>query len=146
MSVRIWNKIATLTPTRDAAVALSGGDSYEPRPAPQGELHSDLPLPFRAPTRLELNTTMTDLTGQRFGRLLVLGISTEKRRNAARWVCRCDCGRYTGRRAARLLRAANARCAECDWAQHLRWKSSRPDSLGEQAARLDALITQDKTL
>lgn len=36
-----------------------------------------------------------DLTGRRFGRITVLGRSTEPRidhRRATRWSCRCDCG------------------------------------------------------
>lgn len=33
-----------------------------------------------------------DITGKRFGRLVVLGISEEKNGNRRLWKCRCDCG------------------------------------------------------
>ena len=33
-----------------------------------------------------------DLTGQRFGRLTVLGLATPNGKPGRRWLCRCDCG------------------------------------------------------
>ena len=38
---------------------------------------------------------LIDLTGQRFGRITVIGRSTDPRadhRSTPRWTCRCDCG------------------------------------------------------
>lgn len=35
---------------------------------------------------------MKDMTGQRFGRLVVIERATEKRRQGVYWHCRCDCG------------------------------------------------------
>lgn len=42
-------------------------------------------------------TKPIDLTGQRFGRLLVLQMSPERRgkRKDVAWICRCDCGKIT---------------------------------------------------
>lgn len=41
-------------------------------------------------------TRVTDLTGQRFGRLTVLGRAEEKSSwGAVQWRCRCDCGKET---------------------------------------------------
>lgn len=39
-----------------------------------------------------MSRRLFDLTGQRFGRLLVLERGENSRRGVARWVCRCDCG------------------------------------------------------
>lgn len=36
-----------------------------------------------------------DLTGQRFGRLEVLGFAERRKNGQAYWKCRCDCGRET---------------------------------------------------
>lgn len=36
---------------------------------------------------------LIDVSGQKFGRLTVLSRSENNRRNQARWLCRCDCGR-----------------------------------------------------
>lgn len=35
---------------------------------------------------------MIDLTGQRFGRLVVVKRAGGDKRNRATWVCKCDCG------------------------------------------------------
>ncbi len=34
-----------------------------------------------------------DLTGQRFGRLVVVGCADRDNRGRAKWRCRCDCGK-----------------------------------------------------
>ena len=50
------------------------------------------------PSALKLNTivmhkSIIDITGQRFGRLVVLGITEEKEKHRSRkWLCQCDCG------------------------------------------------------
>lgn len=36
-----------------------------------------------------------DLTGQRFGKLTVVGIAGRSNHGAMRWYCRCDCGNAT---------------------------------------------------
>ena len=33
-----------------------------------------------------------DLTGQRFGKLVVLEFAGKTKRNDALWLCQCDCG------------------------------------------------------
>jgi len=35
-----------------------------------------------------------DLTGQRFGRLKVLNIDTERTNRKTYWICKCDCGKF----------------------------------------------------
>lgn len=37
-------------------------------------------------------TPLKDLTGSKFGRLLVLNIVPERRNLSAQWLCKCDCG------------------------------------------------------
>lgn len=37
-------------------------------------------------------STLLDLTGRRFGRLLVIARSGSTKQGAASWICRCDCG------------------------------------------------------
>jgi len=46
---------------------------------------------------------LIDLTGQRFGRLLVLGRSDRQTGGMATWVCRCDCG------VTKVIRGAHMR-------------------------------------
>lgn len=40
-----------------------------------------------------MSKKVIDLTGERFGRLVVLSRGENSIHNAAQWVCRCDCGR-----------------------------------------------------
>lgn len=40
-------------------------------------------------------TAVTDETGKRYGKLLVLSRAEAKRGGRARWLCRCDCGNET---------------------------------------------------
>lgn len=47
-------------------------------------------------------STFMDITGQRFGRLIVLRRAPNIRRNLGQWVCRCDCGKETLASAGKL--------------------------------------------
>lgn len=44
-----------------------------------------------------------DLTGQRFGRLTVIGIDESKNTRKTYWLCQCDCGKITSTRSDRLI-------------------------------------------
>lgn len=51
-----------------------------------------------------------DLTGQRFGRLLVKHRGANDQRGHAVWRCLCDCGHFVEARASSLRRGATASC------------------------------------
>ncbi|MCD8225270.1 MAG: hypothetical protein LUC99_10585 [Clostridiales bacterium] len=51
-----------------------------------------------------------DLTGQRFGRLLVLGCLSEKKEKGTLWECRCDCGNICICQTDGLRRGATRSC------------------------------------
>lgn len=58
-------------------------------------------------------TALRDLTGLRFGRLLVLKRGPSRRQNSsgnACWVCRCDCGRLHVAHSDRLLKGTTRSC------------------------------------
>jgi hypothetical protein len=67
-----------------------------------------------------------DMTGQRFGRLVVLNYSHSK--NAAFWKCQCDCGQITIVRGA-TLRYGTAKSCGCG---------------SREAARRNAAMARDK--
>jgi hypothetical protein len=52
---------------------------------------------------------LTDLTGRRFGRLLVTGLASTGP-GGARWICRCDCGVEKQIMAHSLLRGLTQAC------------------------------------
>ena len=60
---------------------------------------------------------LIDLTGQRFGKLVVLKRDLEKT-NGTYWICQCDCGNIISARKDQLTRAKNPkRCCGCDIAR-----------------------------
>lgn len=61
---------------------------------------------------MTLSARIRDLTGQRFGRLLVVSLSTYRARSrrAAYWSCRCDCGRSHIARSWSLVSGQTRSC------------------------------------
>ncbi len=53
---------------------------------------------------------LTDLTGRRFGRLIVLNRHTENKRGKPVWVCKCDCGNITCVPGSYLTRGNTKSC------------------------------------
>lgn len=94
---------------------------------------SDIRPKVRQPLRGQL-----DLTGQRFGRLVVIGLSARAKKNnnaPAGWVVRCDCGWFEERTAKALRRGCdreelnnNVACSECGYvAQMIAGHALSPD-------------------
>ena len=54
-----------------------------------------------------------DLTGQRFGRLVVIEESPVRKRGAIHWVCKCDCGNITRPLRGDQLTTGNTRSCGC---------------------------------
>ena len=55
-----------------------------------------------------MNYRINDLTGQRFGRLIVVGDDGERdKRGTVMWVCKCDCGNTTKVRGFNLTTKRN---------------------------------------
>jgi hypothetical protein len=82
-----------------------------------------------------------DLTGQRFGRLLV--IKRVNRHGNAWWRCKCDCGREKNVRAASLLSGNTGSCG-CLSAELPRERrlASVPNIIGHRFGRL-IVLSQD---
>ena len=55
---------------------------------------------------------LIDLTGQRFGKLVVISRGENAYGNRSQWLCRCDCGKETVV-AAQNLRAGNTKSCGC---------------------------------
>lgn len=53
-----------------------------------------------------------DLTGKRFGRLVVLGLSNVRKANKRYWLCRCDCGKLVDAQGNNLV-SGNTRSCGC---------------------------------
>lgn len=97
---------------KTAAIVTSCGVHYEPNKIVQTN-DSDLPIATRPITKAELKQKcFVDLTRFRVGRLLVIGAARDFK---GRWVVRCDCGKYSTRRAKSIKNPENAqdRCEHC---------------------------------
>lgn len=97
---------------KTAAIVTSCGVHYEPNKIVQTN-DSDLPIATRPFTKAELKQQcFVDLTGFRVGRLSVIGAARDFK---GRWVVRCDCGKYSTRRAKSIKNPENVqdRCEHC---------------------------------
>lgn len=62
-----------------------------------------------------------DLTGQRFGRLVVLHENPERKNGKIRWICRCDCGNVKAVTVNNLRSGTSTSCGcKTDEARHAR--------------------------
>lgn len=125
MANDIFERLGASAPVnRQAALSTAKGFSYEPS-------KTIIVREWEAPPKLKYPTRKhLDLTGVRFGRLTVVGIDAEKamtKNTIPTWVCRCDCGRYTSRRAKAIKNPRNAddRCSLCLHAQFLQKEARR---------------------
>lgn len=57
-----------------------------------------------------MNRKIDDLTNQKFGRLTVLGLDTEKQSRKTYWICQCECGTIKSCRSDSLKSGAVISC------------------------------------
>lgn len=77
---------------------------------------------------------ITDMTGQRFGMLTVLGIAgvaTDLKKNTMRWLCQCDCGSPPKAIDGSSLRSGNSKSCGC-----MRGRSNKKRAELERAEKL----------
>lgn len=104
---------------RNAARVTSVGEHYEPR-VPKANLYdSDLPI-----TIAPRHPRADNLEGRRVGRLTVIGyhgcrLNSKGEVIHHRWVVRCDCGRWSVRKA-RVIKNPKSKEDCCDRCLHLR--------------------------
>lgn len=96
---------------KNAARVTKGGEHFEPRKKIK-TLHTSAPPPMERGIPKHVGPTFQNLTGWKRGRLTVIGLLKDSLKV---WVCRCDCGRYTARRAKAIKNENNTqdRCDEC---------------------------------
>ena len=61
---------------------------------------------------------INDLTGNRYGKLLVLGLATERIRGRVTWTCRCDCGNTIDIIGVYLTKAKGTKSCGCICKKH----------------------------
>lgn len=120
-----YSFIATNKPVnRTAGIVLQKGEHYEYENK-SCEIESDTPILLKTiPKKTE------DLTGRRRGRFTVIGLA---RHFNKRWIVRCDCGKYSIRKAKSIKNESNNcdRCTECrklaQMKRHDYWKRTGMD-------------------
>lgn len=131
MIKNIFDRLATSTPVdKQTALSTSKGFVYEPDKTVTVR-EWDAPPKLKFPREKAL-----DLTGVRFGRLTAIGMDATKtmtKHTYPTWVCRCDCGRYTSRRAKSIKNPNNNedRCAQCLHVKHLQRRGRWIDGAGD---------------
>lgn len=107
-----------------SARVLGGGVHWEPekKQSPVFVREVEGVLPFKV-IRPWIGSA-PDITGQRFGRLVVKGLSTTQNpKKRATWVVRCDCGAWEHRKYRTLTKPAGdmgLMCSHCEYLELLR--------------------------
>jgi len=78
----------------------------------------------------------TDLTGQRFGRLTVLGYAGKNNQNRAMWNCRCECGNEVIARTDNLKSGDKKSCGCLNNERRSQWCIARNTTHGKAHTRL----------
>lgn len=133
---RLERVFASVPQGRTAGVVTARGTHYEPDLSGNGRRLCENQPPVRSLSTLGVpeRALVADLPGRRFGRLVVIGLSSEPRSfGGARWVVRCTCGRFEFRRA-KVIRTADPTdcCKECD---HLRHIKAQYEKLGSRSVQ-----------
>lgn len=87
-------------------------------------------------------STLIDLTGQRFGRLVVLHRVENSPSGATRWLCRCDCGNEKIT-TTHLLRGGHTKSCGCLHAEMIR-RTKTKDMTGQRFGMLTVLRMDDE--
>lgn len=119
MSDAITDIVTRAPVNRLAATVVSRGEHFDPKKKILTD-DSATPLPTRPiPPDTRKSATCVDLTGVRFARFTVLGLSAAKKKM---WVVRCACGTYTTRSAKAIRNPENTldRCETCRYVYYLK--------------------------
>jgi hypothetical protein len=116
-----WDRILSAAPLNAEAARVTG-ENREPvgfrKALPDPHLRDGPHLLRPIPD----DPKFVDLTGQRFGALVVRGLAEGLRQSTTgtAWAVRCDCGAYTVRRSAGLKAGRSVACSECTHAEEVR--------------------------
>lgn len=85
-----------------------------------------------------------DLTGQRFGRLVVIDQAPSDKAGHARWVCKCECGKEKTVFATNLIRGLTTSCG-CVQRQRAKENVHAVDITGQRFGQLIAVCLVGKS-
>lgn len=118
-----WDAVIAAAPLdKQASIIRDGRSAAEP--VTISNSYADQPL-----TRPYMDVPENNLTGQRFGKVVALGLGESARKGTTPWVVKCDCGRFA-RMKAKVLRTsdpARLACGECDYLQQVRMGLKKSD-------------------
>lgn len=113
----IFDKVISSTPiNRQASLSVSKGFEYSPNKKITVKEWDTVPA-----LKKVIGGNL-DLTGNKVGRLTVVGLlDAVKGQHGATWVCRCQCGKYTSRKAKAIQNPNNTddRCEQCRHVKYL---------------------------
>lgn len=150
MKTTNWDAVAASAPLdAQASVVRDGsGDLFETKINAGAQAHWKAPPP---PLASKPNAGLPDLTGHRFGRLVVVRFhgATSKNNPVPTWLVRCACGDYELRRTKTILNPGDPDdcCLECRAVRILQKRASAPNNRKARrkaAALLDQLAAGAK--
>lgn len=113
------DKLLTSVPVNSVAARVTSKGVHRPEyRGGNDELFSECPVTDRF-----FGPTHQNLSGRRFGRLVVVGKAEHKKGKQGRWVVRCDCGFYCYKQTKTLTTGVSRHarmCRECAWLEYLK--------------------------
>ena len=91
------------------------------------------------------NRRILDLTGQRFGRLVAVRATDERRNQKVVWECKCDCGNTVNVKSTLLTNGSTSSCG-CLYKETMEesWRKRVSDLTGQRFGRLVAVRATDE--
>lgn len=129
----IYDQSASHAANAQAGKILSRGEHWEPKlHKTPGQFREEVGIPeWRKPTPGDL-----DLSGQRFGKLVVKGLrpASAAPKGKSAWVVRCDCGAYEHRKAKTLRSGQNIgqMCTHCEHLEQVKAGTYPGDPVSRQ--------------
>lgn len=111
-----WEKLAVSRPVNKTAATVAGGTSQARAPVaivPESRQHWQTP-----PRTIQIEPNEADLTGRRFGRMVVVGkFSRGEGKLKPTWLVRCACGDYETRKSRAINNPINTddKCVQCEF-------------------------------
>lgn len=134
MGKNTWDAVLASAPLNSTTgrVTSRKADAYTPNAKVVSD-EWDGPPAFKA--FVAANAQQIDLSGHRFGRLVVVGYLGD-----GKWCCRCSCGKYVSRSQKAALNPANAQIDRCTICRHTAYLQREASAEQTKRRRLEGII------
>ena len=134
-----WDRVITSAPLDAKAATVRDSESIDHWEAKVADTQ---PRWFAPPLPVKPRPdAVPDLSGVRFGRMVVVRYHDNHPKVGSKWLCRCSCGYYETRKTKAITANKNTdhSCSACNYIGHIAYVQSSNRSRAADAALLDRL-------